>query len=163
MSFWTDGTSARIVVVTPGFRLVALDARTGRPVSPFGADGMVDLKRSLGRGGFDPLAPIVSSSPVVISNDIIVVGPALELGFHPKTMANVPGFVRGFDVRVGTRTVKAVAVMTKQAFTCVFDRVSGEPVWPIVECAVPKSDVPGERTAATQPFPTNPPAFDGKG
>ncbi len=65
------------------------------------ADGMVDLKRNLGRGDFDPLAPIGSSSPVVIANGVIVVGPALELGFRPQTMANVPGYVRGFDVRTG--------------------------------------------------------------
>ena len=101
VSYWTDGRDARIVVVTPGFRLVSLDAASGRPVPSFGADGMVDLKRELGRGGFDPLAPIGSSSPVVISNGVIVVGPALELGFRPKTMANVPGYVRGFDVRTG--------------------------------------------------------------
>jgi quinoprotein glucose dehydrogenase len=101
VAYWRDGTDARIVVVTPGFRLVSLDARTGRPVPSFGADGMVDLKRNLGRGAFDPLAPIGSSSPVVISNGVIVVGPALELGFRPRTMANVPGYVRGFDVRTG--------------------------------------------------------------
>ena len=52
-------------------------------------------------GDFDPLAPIGSSSPVVIANGVIVVGPALELGFRPRTMANVPGYIRGFDVRTG--------------------------------------------------------------
>jgi quinoprotein glucose dehydrogenase len=66
VSYWTDGTQARIIVVTPGFRLVSLDATSGRPVQAFGSDGMVDLKRALGRGAFDPLAPIGSSSPVVI-------------------------------------------------------------------------------------------------
>ena len=101
VSYWRDGADARIVVVTPGFRLVSLDARTGRPVPSFGSDGMVDLKRNLGRGDFDPLAPIGSSSPVVIANGVIVVGPALELGFRPRTMANVPGYIRGFDVRTG--------------------------------------------------------------
>jgi quinoprotein glucose dehydrogenase len=273
VSYWTDGRDARIVVVTPGFRLVSLDARTGRPVPTFGADGMVDLKRNLGRGGFDPLAPIGSSSPVVIANGVIVVGPALELGFRPKTMANVPGYVRGFDVKTGGelwrfntipqagekfvdtwekgswkytgnagvwapfsadealgyvylpveaptgdlygghrlgdnvyssslvcldvrtgnvvwhfqqihhdiwdydnttapmlldvridgRSVRAVALVTKQAFTYVFDRVTGAPVWPIVERPVPASDVPGERAARTQPFPSKPPAFDRQG
>ena len=210
---------------------------------------------------------------MVIANGVIVVGPALELGFRPQTMANVPGYVRGFDVRTGKelwrfntipqagekyldtwerdswkytgnagvwapfsadealgyvylpveaptgdlygghrlgdnvyssslvcldvrsgtvvwhfqqihhdiwdydnttapmlldvrsggRTVKAVALMTKQAFTYVFDRVSGQPVWPIVERPVPASDVPGERAATTQPFPSKPPAFDRQG
>jgi quinoprotein glucose dehydrogenase len=56
-----------------------------------------------------------------------------------------------------------VAQVTKQAFTFVFDRVTGVPVWPIVERPVPQSDVPGERTAATQPFPTKPAPFDRQG
>lgn len=273
VTYWRAGEMARIFVVTPGFRLVALDAGTGRPVQSFGADGMVDLKRNLGRGEFDSLAPIGSSSPVVVSNGVVVVGPALELGFRPKTMANVPGFVRGFDARtgrelwrfntipqaserfvetwegdswkytgnagvwapfsaddalgyvylpveaptgdlygghrlgnnvyssslvcldvrtgkvvwhfqqihhdiwdydnttapmlidvtVGGRPIKAVALMTKQAFTYVFDRVTGQPVWPIVERPVPASDVPGERTSPTQPVPSKPPAFDRQG
>ncbi len=104
VAYWEDGKGdARIVVVTPGFNLVTLDARTGRPVPTFGPSGVVDLKRDLGRSAFDvdPLAPIGSSSPPVIVRDTIVVGPALELGFRPRTMANVPGFVRGFDVRTG--------------------------------------------------------------
>src|SRR4029453_2682770 len=50
-----------------------------------------------------------------------------------------------------------------QAFTYVFDRATGRPVWPIEERPVPQSDVPGERTAATQPFPTKPPPFDRQG
>ena len=53
--------------------------------------------------------------------------------------------------------------MTKQAFTYVFDRVTGEPVWPIVERPVPQSEVLGERTSPTQPFPTKPAPFDRQG
>ena len=45
LAYWTDGTEERIVYVTPGYRLIALDARTGRPAPGFGQDGMVDLKR----------------------------------------------------------------------------------------------------------------------
>ena len=56
-----------------------------------------------------------------------------------------------------------MAQTSKQAFTYVFDRVTGEPVWPIEERPVPPSDVPGERAAPTQPFPTKPPAFDRQG
>ena len=51
----------------------------------------------------------------------------------------------------------------KQGFTYVFDRATGEPVWPIEERPVPQSTVPGERTAATQPFPTKPPPFELQG
>ena len=274
VAYWEDGKGdARIIVVTPGFNLVALDARTGKPIPTFGPSGVVDLKRDVGRGDFDPFAPIGSSSPPVIVRDTIVVGPALELGFRPKTMANVPGFIRGFDVRTGAekwrfhtipqagepftetwendswkytgnagvwppfsadeelgyvylpveagtgdlygghrpgnnvytsslvcveaatgkvvwhfqqihhdiwdydnttapmlmdvsidgRPRKIVALLTKQSFTYVFDRVTGEPIWPIVERPVPASDVPGEKASPTQPFPTKPPAFDRQG
>jgi quinoprotein glucose dehydrogenase len=63
------------------------------------------------------------------------------------------------DITVNGRAIKAVAVPTKQAFLYVFDRVTGEPVWPIEERAVPQSDVPGEKTSPTQPHPTKPPAY----
>jgi quinoprotein glucose dehydrogenase len=53
--------------------------------------------------------------------------------------------------------------VTKQAFTFVFDRVTGQPVWPIEERPVPQSNVPGERTSPTQPFPTKPAPFDRQG
>ena len=59
--------------------------------------------------------------------------------------------------------VKAVAAVSKQAFTYVFDRVTGEPIWPIEERPVPPGDVPGEWYAPTQPFPTRPPPFDQQG
>ncbi|MEE2776775.1 MAG: PQQ-binding-like beta-propeller repeat protein [Acidobacteriota bacterium] len=67
------------------------------------------------------------------------------------------------DIVVDGEPVKAVVQITKQAFTFVFDRLTGEPVWPIKELPVPRSNVPGERTAPTQPFPTRPPPFDRQG
>jgi quinoprotein glucose dehydrogenase len=67
------------------------------------------------------------------------------------------------DITVDGRAIKAVTQLTKQAFAYVFDRVTGEPVWPIEERPVPQSETPGERTSATQPFPTKPPAFDRQG
>jgi len=63
------------------------------------------------------------------------------------------------DITVNGRAIKAVAVPGKQAFLWVFDRVTGQPVWPIEERPVPQSDVPGEKTSPTQPFPTRPPAY----
>jgi quinoprotein glucose dehydrogenase len=60
------------------------------------------------------------------------------------------------DINVNGKAIKAVAVGGKQAFLFVFDRVTGQPVWPIEERAVPQSDVPGEKTSPTQPFPTKP-------
>jgi len=67
------------------------------------------------------------------------------------------------DINVEGREIKAVAQLTKQAFVFVFDRKTGEPVWDIEERPVPQSDVPGEVTAATQPFPTKPAPFDLQG
>jgi len=67
------------------------------------------------------------------------------------------------DINVDGREIKAVTQLTKQAFAFVFDRASGEPVWPIEERPVPQSGTPGEQTSLTQPFPTKPPAFDRQG
>lgn len=67
------------------------------------------------------------------------------------------------DITVDGKAIKAVAQVTKQGFCFVFDRVTGEPVWPIEERPVPQSDVPGERTAPTQPFPTRPLPFETQG
>jgi quinoprotein glucose dehydrogenase len=67
------------------------------------------------------------------------------------------------DVTVDGRRVRAVAQVTKQGFVFVFDRVSGRPLWPIEERPAPPSKVPGERTAATQPFPTRPAPVDLQG
>ena len=67
------------------------------------------------------------------------------------------------DITVDGRDIKAVAQVSKQGFTYVFDRVTGEPVWPIEERPVAQSSVPGERSSATQPFPTKPPAFERQG
>ena len=63
------------------------------------------------------------------------------------------------DITVNGRAIKAVAVPSKEAFLYVFDRVTGQPVWPIEERPVPKGSVPGEWYSPTQPFPTRPPAY----
>lgn len=57
------------------------------------------------------------------------------------------------------KTIDAVAQVSKQGFVWVFNRVTGEPIWPIEERPVPKSDMPGETTWPTQPFPTKPPPY----
>ena len=67
------------------------------------------------------------------------------------------------DIPKANRTIKAVAQITKQAFVYVFDRETGEPLWPIEERAVPQSDVPGEQASPTQPFPILPKPFDRQG
>jgi len=67
------------------------------------------------------------------------------------------------DITVDGKKIKAVAQVSKQGFTYVFDRATGKPVWPIEERPVPQTIVAGEKTAATQPFPTKPPAFARQG
>jgi quinoprotein glucose dehydrogenase len=63
------------------------------------------------------------------------------------------------DINVNGKAIKAVALPSKEAFLYVFDRVTGQPVWPIEERPVPQGDVPGEWYSPTQPFPTKPPAY----
>jgi quinoprotein glucose dehydrogenase len=67
------------------------------------------------------------------------------------------------DITVDGTPIKAVAQITKQGFTFVFDRATGEPVWEIEERRVPQSSVPGEVTSPTQRFPTKPMPFDRQG
>ena len=67
------------------------------------------------------------------------------------------------DINVDGRQIPAVALPSKQAFLYVFDRVTGEPVWPIEERPVAPGDVPGEWYSPTQPFPTRPPPYDKQG
>jgi quinoprotein glucose dehydrogenase len=67
------------------------------------------------------------------------------------------------DIAVDGRSIKAVVQVTKQGFAFVFDRVTGQPVWPIEERPVPRSTTAGEETSPTQPFPTKPPAFERQG
>ena len=67
------------------------------------------------------------------------------------------------DFTVGGRKVRAAMQLSKQGFLYVFDRATGEPIWPIEEREVPQSKVPGERTSRTQPFPTKPPPFERQG
>jgi glucose dehydrogenase len=273
VAFWNGGADdRRVLTVTPGFFLVALDAATGLPKREFGEAGLVDLRRGL-RGPMDNVEAGSSSPPLVVG-DVVVVGPAGGIGARPNSKTQVKLDVRGFDVRtgkllwtfhtipekgefgydtwltpgsaeytgnagvwgpmaadpalgmvylpvegptsdlyggerlgnnlfgnslvaldvktgqrvwhrqlvhhdiwdydnptspilldvkVGGRAVKAVVQLTKQAFAYAFDRETGEPLWPIEERPVPKSDVPGEQTAATQPFPTKPKAYDRQG
>lgn len=67
------------------------------------------------------------------------------------------------DIEVDGAPVKAVVQLSKQGFAYVLNRETGEPVWPIEERPVPASDVPGEWTSPTQPFPTKPPGFERQG
>jgi quinoprotein glucose dehydrogenase len=72
---------------------------------------------------------------------------------------DIPQNPKLLTINVNGREIDAVAQATKQGFLFVFDRVTGEPVWPIEERPVPQTDVPGEQSWPTQPFPTAPPPF----
>ncbi len=274
LAYWSDGSDERILYVTPGYRLIALAARTGRPVPGFGQDGIVDLKLNNDQD-IDPVTGEVGlhATPTV-AGDVVIVGAAFRTGGNPRSRRNTKGYVRGFDVRTGERLwifhtipqpgefgretwlndsavytgntgvwaqisvdeelgiaylpveaptsdyygghrpganlfaeslvaldlatgervwhfqivhhglwdydlpaapnlldvtvdgrpIKAVAQITKQGFTFVFDRATGEPVWPIEERPVPTdTDIEGEVPWPTQPFPTRPAPFDYQG
>ena len=274
LAYWTDGNSDdRVLYVTTGYRLVALNAHTGAPIAAFGQDGIVDLKIGVVYGTGQQIdletGEIgIHSTPVVVG-DVAIIGSSMKEGQTVVTHNNTKGLVRAFDVRTGKliwtfntiprpgefgndtwengswatngntgvwsqitvdeqlgllylpvesptsdwyggerpgnnlfgeslvcvdlktgqrkwhyqtvhhpvwnydlssapiladinvndKAIKAVALPGKQAFLYVFDRVTGQPVWPIEERPVQPSDVPGEKLSPTQPFPTKPPAY----
>src|SRR6201999_3840729 len=67
------------------------------------------------------------------------------------------------DINVNGKLIKAVALPSKESYLYVFDRVTGQPVWPIEERPVPKGTVPGEWYSPTQPVPTKPPSYERQG
>jgi quinoprotein glucose dehydrogenase len=276
VAYWRSSDSSeasRVFTITPGYQLVALDARTGTVIASFGDRGIVDLKQGLPRATDLVKASVGSSSPPVIVGNIIVVGVAFSAGGAPRSKEAIPGWIRGYDAHTGAlrwtfhtiplkgelgndswdehswqytgntgvwtpfsadaargyvylpveaatgdfygghrhgdnlfsdslvcldastgkrvwhfqtvhhdiwdydlpappvlvditvagQKIPAVAQVTKTGFTFVFNRVTGKPVWPIEERAVPQTDVPGEKTAPTQPFPTKPAPFEPQG
>ncbi len=82
-----------------------------------------------------------------------------QLVHHPLWNLDISSTPLLADINVGGRAIKAVAVPSKQNLLYVFDRVTGQPVWPIEERPVPRGDVPGETYSPTQPIPTRPPAY----
>jgi quinoprotein glucose dehydrogenase len=104
VSYWSDGKGDdRILYVTIGYRLVALNARTGEQIKSFGEDGVVDLKLNDDQQ-IGPLNDDIGlhSTPLVCK-DVVVVGAAHTVGTSPRRHANVKGYARGFDVRTGKR------------------------------------------------------------
>ena len=273
LAYWTDGREERILYVTPGYRMVALNAKTGVPVPGFGQSGVVDLKLEDDQQIDLVTGEVGLHATPVVAGDTVIVGAAHRSGGVPRSKTNIKGYVRGFDVKTGKRLwifhtiprpgefgydtwekdsadytgntgvwgqisvdeelgmaylpvelptgdyygghrpgnglfgeslvavdlktgqrkwhyqlvhngiwdmdipcapilvdltmngriVKAVAQPTKQAFLYVFDRVTGQPIWPIDEKPVEKGTVPGEWYSPTQPFPSKPPAYDRQG
>jgi quinoprotein glucose dehydrogenase len=103
LAYWENGDDARIIYVTPGYQLIALDAHTGLRIADFGHDGIVDLKQDADQE-IDPLnGEIGLHATPIVAKDVIIVGAAHRTGANPKSMRNVKGYVRGYDARTGER------------------------------------------------------------
>ena len=103
LAYWSDGKGDnRILLISPGYQLIALDAKTGRPMPGFGTNGIVDLTQGLDRAVVKP-GIIGASSPPIVVSETVVVGAALLAGTAPPSKDNVPGYIRGFDVRTGKK------------------------------------------------------------
>ena len=105
LSYWTDGKEERILYVTPGYRLLALNARTGAPVPGFGTNGVVDLKLDMDQ----TIQPDLTTGEIgfqgapVVARNVVIIGAAFREGSVPRSYRNNKGYVRGFDVRTGKR------------------------------------------------------------
>ncbi|QJU59052.1 PQQ-binding-like beta-propeller repeat protein [Sphingomonas sp. AP4-R1] len=103
LSYWTDGTDSRLIYVTIGYQMVALDPATGARIPGFGTNGIVDLKQEddqhidIDNGDIG-----LHATPCVVK-DTVIVGAAHTAGNEPRTHDNVRGYVRGYDVRTGKR------------------------------------------------------------
>ena len=149
LSYWTDGRgNERVLVVTPGYHLASLDAKTGVPDPKFGKNGVVDLMEGLGLPivplavddtgsfiisdlgrarkakpgekwdpitrtgadgtvGIDPdMGQVAASSPPIVVGDILIVGSSHIHGYYPTRLKNLPGWIRGFDIRTGKQLWK---------------------------------------------------------
>jgi quinoprotein glucose dehydrogenase len=102
VEYWSDGKQSRIILITRGYQLVSLDAKTGLPDPAFGRNGIIDLYQD-----FDQPPPadgvISSTSPAVVVRNVIVIGAAMVGGTAPRSKENTKGYIRGFNVRSGKR------------------------------------------------------------
>ena len=104
VAYWTDGAGdERIFMVTMGYELVALNAKTGVPIPSFGQNGIIDLKQN-----DDQVLDLITgeiglnTGPLVAKN-VVIVGAAHRAGNAPRSKTNAKGYVRGFDVKTGRR------------------------------------------------------------
>src|ERR1700730_16059830 len=107
LAYWTDSrpgsNDERILYVTPGYRLIALSAKTGVPVPGFGRSGIVDLKLDDDQVIDLETGEVGLHATPVVAGDVVIVGAAHRASGAPKVKHNVNGYVRGFDVRTGKR------------------------------------------------------------
>ncbi|MBF8300319.1 MAG: Quinoprotein glucose dehydrogenase [Acidobacteria bacterium] len=103
VAYWTDGKEERIVYVTPGYQMVALDARIGRPIPGFGKNGIVDLKLENDQRTDPTAGELGLHAAPIIAGNTIVIGAAHLSGAAPKSRRNEKGYVRAYDARTGKR------------------------------------------------------------
>jgi quinoprotein glucose dehydrogenase len=103
VAYWTDGRDARVIYVTPGYRMVALDAKTGAPVSGFGRAGVVDLKLESDQTIDLTTGEMGLNATPIVAGNVIVVGSSHRAGGAPKSKHNARGAVRAYDARTGRR------------------------------------------------------------
>ncbi|MBI4475027.1 MAG: PQQ-binding-like beta-propeller repeat protein [Acidobacteria bacterium] len=106
VAYWTDGKGdERVLYITTGYRLVALNAKNGQMINSFGQGGILDLKAGVVKGANEQIdletGEIgVHSTPTVVK-DVVIVGSAMREGATVHTHNNTKGLVRAFDVRTG--------------------------------------------------------------
>ena len=103
LAYWTDGREERILYVTPGYRLIALDAKNGARIASFGQGGVVDLKLDDDQTMDLVTGEIGLHSTPTVAKNVVIIGAAHKTGANPKSRRNEKGYVRGFDVRTGKR------------------------------------------------------------
>ncbi len=104
LTYWSDGKGDdRIIYVTPGYQMVALNAKNGYRVTGFGKDGIVDLKLEDDQQMDLVTGEVGLHAAPVVAKNVIVIGAAHQTGGVPKSKTNEKGYVRGFDVRTGKR------------------------------------------------------------
>ncbi len=103
LAYWSDGKEERILFLTPGYRLIALDAKTGLRIGSFGKNGAVDLKLEIDQNIDLITGEIGLQAAPVVAKDTVIIGAAFREGFTPKSLRNNKGHIRGYDVRTGKR------------------------------------------------------------
>jgi len=108
VAYWSDGRDERILYITTGYQLVALNAKTGARIPAFGRDGIIDLKQYAVYGNRQPIDLIsgeigLHSAPTVSRSGVVLIGSSFREGGTPKTHNNTKGLVLAFDVRSGKK------------------------------------------------------------
>ena len=103
LAYWGDGENARIVYVTPGYRMLSLDAATGVPVAGFGENGVADLKLEADQEMDLVTGEMGLHATPIVAGDTIIIGAAHLTGSRPASRRNEKGYIRGYDARTGER------------------------------------------------------------